>query len=354
MIPKAIPNETIEKMLTYILKGRYEVGESKYIIDKDKATYLAHWLMEDNNRFVKIRSPITCENKYCSKCYGTDLTINRRAIVGLPIGIIAAQSIGEPGTQLSMRTFHKGGVSSKADITSDFDKIKSIVELINVTPNHSQYDPIAWADGLTNIEDKGNKFEITIGDSDKTVILSSRPLLKRFVKKGEPMSLLLGNCNMMELEKYGGIYSALEYIIFSIFTIYFQQATVNLKHIEVVAAKMVKHIILGKQMEGGMPIGMILNHRELIQIGEEREKYEIIPKLFNVVQSPLSGENFLSGMAFSYFKDTYSLAMLMGKTDDLTTVFSWILMGLAPLSGTSIPGYIEDRKRLLVSDLEEH
>lgn len=350
--PRAITNETIEKMIAYILEGRYEVQNSDNIITRKVAEQKAHELMEDKTKSIFIRSPLTCKDKYCSKCYGTDLTINRCAIVGLPIGIIAAQSIGEPSTQLSMRTFHKGGVSSKADITSDFDKINSIINMVNITTEDEQYDPVAWADGKTYVKDKGNSFEISIENSDKLVTLKNKPLLKRYVKKGETMSLLLGNCNIKELEEYGGIMTALEHIIFSIFTIYFQQSIVNLKHIEIVASEMIKYIIVGRKSKTGLPIGMILNSREYTNLKNNLENYEIVPKLFNSIHAPLVGENFLSGMAFSYFKDVYSLAMLMGKTDNLKNTFSRILMGLPPLMGTSQPNFLKERKELYKSKIE--
>lgn len=349
--PKAISNEIIEEMIAYILEGRYEAGNSDKIIIREQAKSIASDLMLNRKKSIKIRSPITCKDKYCSKCYGIDLTVNKKAIKGLPIGVIAAQSIGEPGTQLSMRTFHKGGVSSKADITSDFDKIKSIINMVYVGTDNNQYDPIAWDDGETYINDLGDKYEVGICNSKQTVILKNKPYLKRTVRKGESMSLLLGNCNIKDIETCGNTQKALEYIIFSIFSIYFQQATVNLKHIEIVASEMVKYIIIGKETSAKLPIGMILNNREFVDLND-KNKYEIVPKLYNSIQAPLVGENFLSGMAFSYFKDVYSLSMLMEKTDTLKNAFSRILMGLTPLSGTSVPSYLEERKQLFQTEIE--
>ncbi|MBR1443662.1 MAG: hypothetical protein IJ583_09035, partial [Firmicutes bacterium] len=348
--PRAINDETVEEMLASILEGRYEAGNSAEIITRAKAKEFAAEMMINRKKSVIIRSPITCRDKYCSKCYGVDLTINRRAVRGLPIGAIAAQSIGEPGTQLSMRTFHKGGVSSSADITSDFDKVKAIINMVSVDVSNPQYDPIAWESGEVHIKDCGDYYSVRIGNSEKSLAFKNKPYFKKSVEKGESLSALLGSCNISEIEEYGGIKKALEYMIFSIFTIYFSQATVNLKHIEVLTSEMVKYVVV-ESKGGNIPIGTVLDCREYKAV-DDKENYTILPKLYNSLNAPLIGENFLKGMSFSYFKDVYSAALIMGKEDSLKNAFSRIMMGLAPLTGTSYPNYLRERKEAYEEDIE--
>lgn len=337
--------DKVKDMIEQYIVGRYIAGTNE-LITAERAKEIAEELEQDHSKKVTIRSPLTCKDKYCSKCYGVDLSVRRRAIRGLPIGFIAAQSIGEPGTQLAMRNFQKGGVASKADITSDFDKIKNIINLVKVDKKDPYYDPVAWDEGVVHTTKDGDYTIISIGDNDKELKIEGDPVLKEYVKKGEGLSLTQGSLDVGELLQYGGIDAAQRYIVNSIFTIYFNQASVAPIHAEILASEMTRWIVVDhKSNSCQIPIGTILTNQERAKLNQSL--YEFKPTILSTQKSPLYGNDFLSGLSFQNFKMVFSSALLFGKEDKLEAAFSRIMMGLPPKSGTYYDTYLHERINML-------
>jgi len=334
---RGLSEKEVEKMVENILIGRYVAGSDEFIT-REKAESLS----KDTEISITIRSLLTCREPYCSKCYGVDLTYNRSAVLGLPAGVIAAQSIGEPGTQLTMRTFHAGGVSTKADITSDFDKIETIINKITVNEKDGKYDPVAWENGEISTKIKGKDMLVFISGSNKFVKVNPRARLKPYVTKGEGICKIQGSLNINDIMRYKGLLAAQEYMIYSIYTTYFTQQAVNLKHIELLTAEMTKYIVVNKTARESWPyIGAVLDKREAIAL--DTSMYEIVPKIFSSLDAPRHKNGFLSSLAFQRIAEVFSHSLIFGKTDDLTSAFSNIMVGQPPNAGTVYPKYMRDR-----------
>lgn len=334
---RGLSESEVESMVKHILVGRYIAGSNEFIT-RDKASEMS----KDPAINITIRSPLTCRDPYCSMCYGVDLTYNRKAVCGLPAGVIAAQSIGEPGTQLTMRTFHAGGVSSTVDITSDFDKIKAIIDKTAIHPDNGKYDPVAWENGEIKTVIHGKDMIVRIGDSPKTVNVNPKARLKSIAVKGEGICELQGSLNINDILQYKGVTAAQEYMAYSIYTTYFTQQAVNLKHIEILVAEMTRYIVVNKSATEAWPyIGAVLSKRDALSL--DSAKYELTPQIFSSVTAPRYKQGFLSSLAYRDTSQVFSHALIFGKVDDLTSTFSNLMIGQPPCSGTRFPTYMADR-----------
>lgn len=258
------------QLLSNMIEGRYcfvpkHILNVAYCYTRNEETYkqdlLSYKYYEDNNDYVEVyvteeiaklitgqmnkilmRSPITCNDPYCSHCYGKDLSIQGKAVIGLPIGYIAAQSIGEVGTQLTMRTFHTGGIAGKGDITSDFDRFRDYVDKVNLREKKSftTYDPIAWATGTVQRKpvNNGMSIQVRIGKSPRSMIMNAKAELKDYVKRGEGLSKEQGDYYLQELEVNKSIKDAQLYALFMFYNIYRKQGDINMKHFEILVAEM--------------------------------------------------------------------------------------------------------------------
>lgn len=230
---------------------------------------------------ITIRSPMYCKGKCCQKCYGTDLELGKVLVskidppkvtssseqekspsiraeknatpraehskllppINSHVGFIAAQAIGEPGTQATMRTFHSGGVAG-ATSASGFAKLEAYLDCTNLAKStkFSMYEPVAWRSGPTKVTPIDRFFnEVTIeGSTGKEVVLIySHVRIKSYVEKGEGLFLECpDNRSIKEVEKYAGVEAARRYLLHTLFRFYVDTAGVNLKHFEVLVNSM--------------------------------------------------------------------------------------------------------------------
>jgi hypothetical protein len=185
-----------------------------------------------------------------------------------------------------------------------------------------------------------------IGDSNRKLRLDGYPVLKDYVHKGEGLSLSQGNLDVGELLRYGGITTAQRYIVNSIFTIYFSQASVAPIHAEILASEMTRWIVVNhKSNNCKVPIGTVLTNQEVANL--DSCNYELEPTILSTKDTPLYGNDFLSGLSFQNFKQVFSSAVLFSKTDELNSAFSRLLMGLAPKSGTQYSSFLSERINIL-------
>ena len=169
-------NHLVRDYTVKLLVGRYIVGIDSQILTEEEAVdiYNEYIASVENGKFkkklgIKLRSPITCKNPCCVKCYGRDLVTNTKAIKGLPIGYIAAQSIGEPGTQLTMKNFQSGGVAGITNLTSSFDKMSDYLHIYDLKKNKAS-KPISY-DYIAPVS--GNIQTISRGDGTKELKIMS-------------------------------------------------------------------------------------------------------------------------------------------------------------------------------------
>lgn len=252
-------NRLIRDYVVKLLIGRFVVGVDQEIMNEEEAKdiYSAMVARVVNGKLekkagIKLRSPITCKNPCCVKCYGTDLGTNTISVVGLPIGYIAAQSIGEPGTQLTMKNFQSGGVAGVTNLTSSFDKMSNYLHVYDLRGKSSEpitYDFIAPEEGWIETVSKGDgtkqlkimnynsKGEL-VNKLKSTVLLYEEIKLKDYVHVGDSIQKIQGDLNIREILKYRSAKEAQTYLTLMLFDIFQKEVFVNLKHFEVLVASM--------------------------------------------------------------------------------------------------------------------
>ncbi|MBU4348265.1 DNA-directed RNA polymerase subunit beta' [Patescibacteria group bacterium] len=313
------------------------------IIDEEK-----NELIEKSSiKSVKVRSAITCKTLYglCSKCYGHDLGHNKPAEKGLAVGVVAAQSIGEPGTQLTMRTFHTGGVAG-ADITHGLPRVEEVFECRS--PKGKSY--IATEDGIVEgIEQQGLVKIIKIKSSEKKKgvleyqIPKTSVLLigvKDLIKKGD--QLCKGNLDLKELFEFKGSDVVEKYIVNEIQKIYFSEgAPINNKHIEVVVRQMFARVQIKESGDSDFVPGDIIEKSFFLEINRElkasnKTPAKAIQKLMGITKVALSTKSFLSAASFQETARVLINAACEGKVDKLHGLKENVIIGRLIPVGTGL------------------
>lgn len=329
--------QEVEKQIVKILLHRWTV-DGDYISKDNIEKFLSM-------PSVFIRSPLTCKKPCCSKCYGDDLSIHGRAVSGTPVGIIAAQSIGEPGTQLTMKTFQKGGIVTKTDITSDFDKVQAYINMVDLSKKPQgflNYDPIAWTTGkVLEIPNTTDTKKIQIEGSKKYVILPSELEVKHYVVKGEGVCLVEGEHSVVELEKYCGIDKAQKYLLYTLYTTYLDEADINIKNFEILVAGMTLYKIIRSDIDELRP----LSYYQYVELANyDLANTDYIRTLVGVKKVPFLSTKAFSEIKMEYVGQSLSRSVLMGLEDDLSSTLTSILFGARTKIGTGYnENYIEER-----------
>jgi DNA-directed RNA polymerase subunit beta' len=218
-----------------------------------------HEFVETGDGIVEMRSPVYCKCPVCKKCYGRDIAAGTdEPQLGRPVGFIAAQAIGEPGTQLTMKNFQKGGVVTDANLTSSFQLIEDYFELHDFSKRKSKrgvltYDMISPVDGKIREQYLGNGtkriFIIPDNPEDrivksrmrslavKKIIVHAQTKLKDHVYEGDSFQKIQGNLNMKEVLRYRGFDKAASYLALKLYDTFMTQ-DVNFKHFETIVASM--------------------------------------------------------------------------------------------------------------------
>jgi DNA-directed RNA polymerase subunit beta' len=309
---------------------------------------------------VKVRSPISCKttNGICAACYGYDLTKNKLVAEGTAVGIIAAQSIGEPGTQLTMRTFHAGGVAG-VDITHGLPRVEEIFE---ARPPKGKA-PLAKTDGIVDeIEEKGLARIIKIKKSggkikkgktasfDEYLVPGTITIL---VKEGERVkrgdALTEGPLDIRELLAFRGLEEAEHYIINEVQRIYVPEgASINDKHIEIIVRQMLSRVIVKEQGDGEAMPGDLVEKNKFIAINRviKKKKGVIakgILKVLGITRVALNSTSFLSAASFQETSRVLVNASVEGKIDPLNGLKENVIIGKLIPAGTGKYGISEDK-----------
>jgi DNA-directed RNA polymerase subunit beta' len=310
------------------------------IIDKGMAEALEQSKLD----VVKVRSPITCKTLYglCVTCYGFDLGNNERVKLGTAAGVLAAQSIGEPGTQLTMRTFHTGGVAG-ADITHGLPRVEEIFEMRS--PKGKAI--LAPFDGVVErIEDKGSLKMLRLISDNKKAKAQEINVPRGtvfYVKAGQKITqgeqLTEGNLDIHELYEHKGVFEVARYVVNEVQKIYLSEgATINNKHIEMIVKQMFSRV---KITDGGdapdFVMGEIVEkskflevNRELKKQGSRQAKSEEV--LLGVTRIALSSESFLSAASFQDTARVLVKAAIEAKVDKLRGLKENVIIGrLVPI-----------------------
>ncbi len=299
-----------------------------------------------------IRSPLTCENVHgvCQKCYGLDLAKNEPVKLGEAVGTIASQSIGEPGTQLTLRTFHAGGVTGQ-DITTGLPRIEEIFENrsnIKSPALINEYDgevvSVKTVDGQKEIEILVDK-EIKIGGKKtKTIVYKVDRKRTPIVKKGDLVSrgqlLTDGSAIISDLFKIAGQEIAQRYIVREVEKVYeLNSASVNKKHIEIITRLMFSRRKITFVGDSKFSTGDIVEHYELIKENERLRKEgkleakgEVIVK--GISNVALSTKSWLSSASFQHTTRVLVSAAVKGDVDELRGLKENVIVGNLIPAGT--------------------
>lgn len=297
---------------------------------------------------VKIRSVVKCRSKIgvCSKCYGHNLASGRPVNVGEAVGIIAAQSIGEPGTQLTMRTFHAGGVAGD-DITQGLPRVEELFE----ARKPKGVAIVTEVSGRVHMTEANNKREITVmneenGESATYLIpFGSRIKVReeQVVEAGEPLTE--GSINPHDILAIMGSTAVQNYFIQEVQRVYrLQGVDINDKHIEVIVRQMMHKVKIEDAGDTGLLTGSLVNIYELEEInkrmeeeGKESAVYSEV--LMGITKAALATESFLSAASFQETTRVLTDAAIKGKKDPLLGLKENVIIGKLVPAGTGMGVY---------------
>ncbi len=359
VVARAFINEktgaVIESLYDRIV-GRYTSKKvinpetKEVIVDKDEfiTESIADKIISAGIEEVEIRSILTCntEKGVCRKCYGRNLATGNVVEIGEAVGVMAAQSIGEPGTQLTMRTFHTGGVAGGEDITQGLPRVQELFEARNPKGKAT----IAEIDGkVTKIAEDHGKFKISITNKVETKEHVTNYGAKLCVEKGDTVScgdkLTEGAISPKELLDVTDPITTQEYILKEVQNTYRSQGVdIADKHIEIIARRMISKIRI---IEGGdtkfLP-GSLVNFREFTEGNKEviitgKRPATGRPVLLGITKASLETDSFLSAASFQETTRILTDASIRGKVDHLEGLKENVLIGKLIPAGTGLKKY---------------
>ena len=355
-------NEMIEPLIERLV-GRFLVNDlrdentGEILVSKNKLMTEADAkkIIDAGVEKVKIRSVLHCKAKHgvCAKCYGANLANGNMVSVGEAVGIIAAQSIGEPGTQLTMRTFHTGGIASAEDITQGLPRVEELFE--GRRPKNAAM--LTRLSGRVHIEEIKTTRNIivtndTSGESETYMIpynLKIRVQEGEFIEKGT--RLTEGNIYPNDILQILGTQAVQNYIIHEVQKVYrLQGVDINDKHIEVIVRQMLRKIKVTNTGSSYLLPGTLVDKKEIDEIntgikarinaGEyELQLVEAMPVLQGITKAASNSESFLSAASFQETTKALTDAAIKGKSDTLLGLKENVIIGKLVPAGTGMDCY---------------
>ncbi len=369
-------NGQVIEPLVERLKGRYlaedltdrETGQvlvgRNTLVDGELAKFIEEKLVEqagpDGRPAIKVRSVLTCEahSGVCAKCYGMNLAFSEPVGMGEAVGIIAAQSIGEPGTQLTMRTFHTGGVAG-GDITQGLPRVEELLE----ARKPKKMAQLAEISGVVTVEEtkRTTLCNLTITADDGEVVTYAVPYSSGIrVKNGDRVTkgqrLTDGALSPHEVLRIRGVDAVHNYLIQEVQKPYRQQGVdINDKHIEVIVRQMMRKVRVEESGDSELLSGStvdIIEYRDAcaavrarIAAGEKREDGEelVLPTctrlLLGITKASLATESFLSAASFQETTKVLTEAAIKGKVDHLLGLKENVIIGKLIPAGSGLAAY---------------
>ena len=354
-------SEAIESMHERLI-GRYlvedfvdeETGEVLVSKDKMMDDHDADIIVGHGVESIKIRSILNCRAKHgvCKKCYGSDLATGKPVSVGEAVGIIAAQSIGEPGTQLTMRTFHTGGVASAEDITQGLPRVEELFE--GRKPKHLAI--LAEIDGEISFEEvkKNRHVVITREDGEQRSYLipfGSRISVKEGQKVKAGTRLTEGSVNPHDVLAISGTHAVQDYLIEEVQRVYRMQGVdINDKHIEVIVRQMMRKVRVEDAGDTELLANSLVDKTEFETANEDiaarRAAGEVdlqeatcTPVLLGITKASLATDSFLSAASFQETTRVLTEAAIKGKVDPLLGLKENVIIGKLVPAGTGMRCY---------------
>ncbi len=301
------------------------------------------------NKIVKIRTILTCKSRVglCTKCYGANMASGRVVRIGETVGIIAAQSIGEPGTQLTMRNFHTGGIATNVDITQGLPRVEELFE----ARKPKGLAIISDFAGRVEIIDTKKKREVRITNSEtgetKDYLIPYGSRIKVFddsyVEAGD--ELTEGSVYPQDILKIKGIRGVQDYMIQEVQRVYrLQGVDINDKHIEVIVRQMLKRIKIEENGNTNLLPGSLVDWLEFDEINKEMydqglEEASGQRVLLGITKASLATDSFLSAASFQETTRVLTEAAIKGKIDPLVGLKENVIIGKLIPAGTGMQSY---------------
>ena len=357
-------NEVIEVLYDRIV-GRYTIDpivnpttgevivEADSMIKEDEAEKIIAAGIET----VQIRTVLNCKTNHgvCSKCYGRNLATGKEVNIGEAVGIIAAQSIGEPGTQLTMRTFHTGGVAG-GDITQGLPRVEELFE----ARKPKGLAIISEITGRVEIDETGKRKEVIVvpkeGEREVYQIpYGSRVRVKQgqLVEAGDPLTQ--GSINPHDIVRVKGIGGVQEYIVKEVQRVYrLQGVDINDKHIEVIVRQMLSKVKVEDPGDTDLLPGGYEDVLTFQECNEEAESQGLRPAvakrvLLGITKASLATDSFLSAASFQETTRVLTEAAIKGKEDHLIGLKENVILGKLIPAGTGMKKY----RNIAVEKVEE-
>jgi DNA-directed RNA polymerase subunit beta' len=341
--------------------GNIIVKANHMITPKRAAAIVKKGVDKDGNPFtsLKIRTALTCRSHIgvCAKCYGANMATGEAVQVGETVGIIAAQSIGEPGTQLTMRTFHTGGVAG-GDITQGLPRVEELFE----ARKPKGLAIVTEIAGLATINDMKKKREIVITNNEsgesKTYLIPFDSRIKimdgTYVEAGD--ALTEGSINPHDILKIKGVRAVQDYLLQEVQRVYrLQGVEINDKHIEMIVRQMLKKIRVEDNGDSEFLPGTLVDvldfedmNEQLIEEGKTPAEGKQV--LLGITKASLATNSFLSAASFQETTKVLTDAAIKGKIDPLTGLKENVIIGKLIPAGTGMKRYRDVR---LNTDLGE-
>ena len=344
--------ESLEDRLT----GRFVVGDvvdpatgeiivkADTMISEDQAKAIVKAGIEE----VEIRSVFTCKSRHgvCAKCYGKNMANGLPVNKGEAVGIIAAQSIGEPGTQLTMRTFHTGGIASTGDITQGLPRVEELFEARR--PKHAAI--VCEVSGIAMVEEKDKLIHVVVNCDDGSVkdytISFGYGVLVKNGDRVEPGTILTnGSVYPQDILKTQGVKGVQDYILREIQTVYRSQGVdINDKHVEIIVRQMLKKVQVENPGDTdvlpGEKLDLFRFEEENLKALEEGKRPATGKRtLLGITKAALATESFLSAASFQEPARVLTEAAIKNKIDPLIGLKENVIIGKLIPAGTGIGDY---------------
>ena len=368
---KEILEELEERLVgRYAFEDILNPKDGSIIVKKDELIdeETAHFIQEIGIEEVKVRSVLTCQTKHgvCAKCYGRNLATGNIVNIGESVGIIAAQSIGEPGTQLTMRNFHSGGVANADDITQGLPRVE---ELFEARKPKGQAQ-IAQISGTVSINEDDPQQRVIVITDDKEGIAVDHPVnyaarLKvhegDYIEKGKEITE--GNASPQEIMKVLGVEGVEDYIIKEVQRVYRMTGIdINDKHIEIICKQMLKKVRIEAQNDSSFLPGALVNIYDFIHENKKLKEEGKVPAegkriLLGISKSSLATDSFLSAASFQETTRVLTEAAIRGKKDELVGLKENVIIGKIIPAGTGMLKYrnikVKEDETVLKKQMEE-
>ena len=337
--------------------GNVIVKANHMITPKRAARVIKDGINENGEHYtkVKIRTILTCRsgNGICAKCYGANMATGEAVQVGESVGIIAAQSIGEPGTQLTMRTFHTGGIASAEDITQGLPRVEELFESRH--PKNAAI--LSRLDGVVHIEEVKTSRTIIV-TNEETHASESYPIHYNFkirvregefIKKGTRMTE--GNVFPGDILNILGVQAVQDYIISEVQKVYrLQGVDINDKHIEVIVRQMLRKVKVDDPGSSYLLPGTMVDRRKIMEVNDGLQErinngetevalVTVEPMLQGITKASSSSDSFLSAASFQETTKALTDAAIRGKSDYLYGLKENVIIGKLIPAGTGIDVY---------------